>query len=253
MDILNIEDLSVTFKRRGKTIQAVDKVNIFLKKAKITALAGESGCGKTTLAKAILGFIKPSFGKIFLNGQDITLRINKNLIRQNIQIVFQNPYLSFDPKFTVFDSLYEVISFGQKAGKKNAEKEISRALLDVELENNLQKRYPYQLSGGQLQRVSIARALLKKPAIIILDEPTSSLDVTTAATIIRLLKLLQSSQDVTFLFISHNLKLLKKISDFTYIMYQGKIVESGATEEVYTNPQHPYTQSLIAAGRYQLK
>lgn len=253
MNILHTENLSITFKRQGKIIKAVDGINIALKEGKVTALAGESGCGKTTLAKTILGFIKPSCGKIWLNGQDLTLKLNKKMITKNIQIVFQNPYLSFDPRFKIFDSLYEAMSADQKISGLEAKKEIIQALSNVELAKDLLERYPHQLSGGQLQRISIARALLKNPSILILDEPTSSLDVTTSAKIISLLKRLQFERKVTFLFISHNLKLLKKISDFTYIMRQGRIIESGESEKIFTNPQQTYTRALIAAGKYQLK
>ena len=253
MDILQTKNLKVHFSQKGKTVKALDGVNIFLKRGITTSLAGESGCGKTTLARAILGFYKPHQGRITLRGDDITLKRKEYLIRKNIQIVFQNPFLSLDPRYTVFSTLSEALRVFKKVSKQETKTIIQQTLKEVELFPNIMSRYPHQLSGGQRQRVCIARALINRPPLIILDEPTSSLDITTASKIINLLIKLQTHHNITFLFISHNLKLLKKISQFCFIMYYGKIVEYGPKELIYSNPRHPYTKLLMAAAYQRLE
>ena len=253
MDILRTQNLKVYFKQQGKAIKAVDGVDVFLKEGLIVSLAGESGCGKSTLAKTILGFNKPYAGKVYFKGVDITLKKNEPVIRKNIRIVFQNPYLSFDPRYTVFAALYEALTVFKKLSKSEGRGLVVKALNEVELNEDALDRYPHELSGGQLQRVCIARALINNPSLVILDEPTSSLDATTAYKIIKLLKELRDSRAMTFLFISHNLKLLHKISDFCFIMYNGKIVEYGPKDILYANPLHPYTKLLFDSADYKIK
>lgn len=252
-EILKIQGLKVYFRQGKRTVKALDGVDIALPAGKVTALAGESGCGKTTLAKAILQFCRLEAGNIYLNGKDISLRKNEPDLRSNIQIVFQNPFASLDPRYTVFFSLYEVLRVFKRVNKREARSILVPALAEVGLDEEVLARRPQELSGGQIQRACIARALLNKPALVILDEPTSSLDVTTSLKIIHLLKKIQHRSGLTFLFISHNLRLLKKISDFCFIMQAGKVVESGPKEAVYNNPVHPYTQLLLRASDYQLK
>lgn len=247
--LLQTKNLKVYFKHQDQIVKALDGVDISLDEGLIYGVAGESGSGKTTLARAILGFHKLHAGKIYFQNEDISLRKNKLLICKNIQIVFQNPYLSLDPHYTIFSTLYEVLCVFKKINKAKGKEIIKNALGDVELEDNLLYRYPHQLSGGQLQRVCIARALINKPSLVILDEPTSSLDINTSVNIINLLTKLQKNNQITFLFISHNLKLLRKISNFCFIMHYGKIVESGTRESIYQNPQHPYTKLLLSASR----
>ena len=251
--ILTTKNLKVHFLQKGKTIKALDGVDIFLKKGLVTSLAGESGCGKTTLAKTILGFHQPKTGSIYFNGKDIALRKNEKLIRKNIQIVFQNPFASLDPRYTIFYSLYEALRVFKKIKKPESREFIKKALAEVELEEDIAQRVPHQLSGGQIQRVCIARSLISRPPLVILDEPTSSLDVITASKIMKLLIKLQKELEVTFLFISHNLKLLKKISHYCFIMYRGKIMEHGPRDLVYNNPLHPYTKLLKQASEQKLK
>jgi len=261
--ILYTKNLKVHFSRKRKVVPAVDGVDIFLEKGKVTSLAGESGCGKTTLAKAILGFHRPKEGGIYLNGSDITLNKNQSLIRKNIQIVFQNPFSSLDPRYSIFSSLYEALkvfpakggpaSGGKKIKKSECKEAIIKALAEVELKPDVMDRYPHQLSGGQVQRVCIARSLLNRPPLVVLDEPTSSLDITTASKIMKLLSRLQKELNLTFLFISHNLKISKKISDHCFIMYRGQIMEHGPKELVYNNPLHPYTKLLKEASELKLK
>ncbi|MFH1504112.1 MAG: ABC transporter ATP-binding protein [Candidatus Omnitrophota bacterium] len=273
MEVLRVDNLRVCFGGRGKVVRALDGVDIFLAKGQTTALAGESGCGKTTLARAVLGFYKPESGEIHFKGKDITLKKNEPLIRQNIQIVFQNPFLSVDPRWTVFSTLYEALTAFKKVNpvrsnppradaakrasngvkKSKAKDIIGEMLKEVELDTEALARYPHQLSGGQLQRVCIARALINKPELVILDEPTSSLDITTASNIMKLLQKIQKDLGTTFLFISHNLRLLRRISDFCFIMYYGKIIEYGPKELIFKNPLHPYTKLLMEASYYKLK
>ncbi|UCG35724.1 MAG: ABC transporter ATP-binding protein [Candidatus Omnitrophota bacterium] len=253
MELLRTKNLKVYFTQKKEVIKAVDGVDLFLKKGITTSLAGESGCGKTTLARAILGFYKPDEGEIYFENEDIIKKENITLVRENIQIVFQNPFLSLDPRYTVFSTLYEALSVFRDINKSRAESIIEKALGEVELDKDLMYRYPHQLSGGQLQRVCIARSLINKPPLVILDEPTSSLDVTTAGTIINLLAKLQEKRQITFFYISHNIKLIGKISHFCFIMYRGKIVEYGPKDLVYNNPLHPYTKLLKKAAHQELK
>ncbi len=258
--LLKTSNLKVHFQQKGRVIKALDGVDIFLKKGLVTSLAGESGCGKTTLARTILSFYRPQAGEIYFQGKNIVLKDNFPVIRKNIQIVFQNPFSSLDPRYSVFYSLYEAVAvFPAKDGtskkiKKSESRElIKQALAEVELEEDVMERVPDQLSGGQVQRVCIARSLINRPPLVILDEPTSSLDVTTASKIMQLLVKLQQELGVTFLFISHNLKLLKKISHYCFIMYRGKIMEYGPRDLIYNNPLHPYTKLLKKASQQKLK
>jgi len=251
--IVETRNLKVYFKQRQRVVKAVDSVDIFLERSLTTALAGESGCGKTTLAKAILGFYQPQGGRIYFNTHDITMRKNRMLLRKNIQIVFQNPFSSLDPRYTVFQSLYEAITVFNAVKAKQAEEIIAAKLSEVELSADIMRRFPHQLSGGQNQRVAIARSLINNPSVVILDEPTSSLDVTTAAKIVKLLMKLQETHGTTFLFISHNIKLLRKVAHFCFIMYCGKIMEYGPQDLVYNNPVHPYTQMLKEASQHKLR
>jgi len=242
-----------TFGRKS-IVSALDGFDIFVREGQTTALVGESGCGKTTLAKVMLGFYDLDSGKVNFLGRSITpIKKHENVIRKNMQIVFQNPFLSMDPRYTVYGALQEALTVSQKIEKKHLYGLIATALSDVELNSDFMNRYPHQLSGGQIQRVCIARALLKNPKLLFLDEPTSSLDISTTSKIIDLLIKLQKEHVLSYLFISHNLKIVRKISHTVFVMYRGKIMEYGPKKSIYEAAHHPYTQLLLKAAAYKLE
>lgn len=252
--LLELKNIKKYFKQKGVTVNAVDGVDLFIKPQSTVALVGESGCGKTTLAKTILGFYNQDSGSLYFQNQDVSnFKANRRVISKNIQIVFQNPYLSFDPRYSVFATLFEALSHFKPISKEKALPIIAERLKDVELNKDYFFQYPHQLSGGELQRISIARALMVNPKLVVLDEPTSSLDVVTTLKIIKLLDKLKREFGLSYLFISHNLKLVKKIADFIFVMYNGRIVEYGPKDLVYNNPMHPYTKLLLDASNYKIQ
>ncbi len=254
MDLLDIQNIKKYFKQPWGINYALDGVDMSIKEKATTALVGESGCGKTTLAKTILGFYRPDSGKILFKGEDITdVKTNNKLVRENIQIVFQNPFLSFNPRYTAFATLYEAVRAMNNISKKEVRGFLVESLNSVGLGEEFFFRYPHQMSGGELQRLSIARALINKPKIVILDEPTSSLDISTAVNILKLLAKLQQEALLSYFFISHNLKLVKRIAHYVFVMYYGKIVEYGLKEQIYGFPRHPYTKLLLDACEYKMK
>lgn len=250
--ILQAHGLKKSFSQRYGVIKALDGVDLCLRKAAGTALVGESGCGKTTLARVITGLYPVEEGKIFFRDRDISdFKKGRPVLRKSIRIVFQNPYLSVDPRYKVFDVLYEAYTVSGRAGKKEARDVFNGLLEKVGLDSGLLARYPHQLSGGQLQRVCVARSLVNNPELIIFDEPTSALDITTTVAIVHLLRNLREEFSFTYLFISHNLKLVKQLASYLYVMYRGKIVEHGPLPAVFSGPVHPYTRLLLSAAYYR--
>lgn len=236
------------FRRVSGTVKAVDGVNIKIKSGETFGLVGESGCGKTTLGRCILRLIEPTEGKVLFEGKSL-LKLNKKelqMFRQYMQIVFQDPYSSLDPRLTVRQTisiplkLYNIV-------KGNPEGKILEVIRDVGLEKEHIDRYPHEFSGGQRQRIGIARALTVNPKFIVLDEPTSALDVSVQAKILNLLKHLQDENKFTYLFISHNLEVVRYMSDRIAVMYLGKIMEIAVGEELFERQFHPYTQALLSA------
>ena len=238
--LLEVDNLTISYKRKGSTFAAVKDVSFHIKKGETVSLVGESGCGKSSIAKAILGI------SLITNGS-ITYRQKKKIDRKNVQMIFQDPYSSLNPRMTIEEILEEpliVYKLGTKSSRKNR---IDELLKNVSLPFHYKHRYPHELSGGERQRVSIARALASKPELLICDEPTHALDVSVQASIINLLKDLRDTFNLSLLFISHDLCLVKNISDRCLVMYGGKIVETGTVDEVFKHPEHPFTKRLLAS------
>lgn len=236
-------------KTKKGTVKAVDNININIMKGTTTALVGESGCGKSTLGRTIINLIKPSSGEVLFNGKNIYDLSNDEeaTFRKETSIIFQDPYASLNPRMKVRDIIGEPLLTN---GVKNKKERLERVfhLMDIcGLKIEYEKRYPHQFSGGQRQRIGIARALALNPSFIVCDEPVSALDVSIQAQILNLLKELQSKFDLTYLFISHDLSVVRYISDTVYVMYLGKIVESGTCKQLFESPKHPYTKFLMSA------
>lgn len=232
------------FRIKPIIVRALDGITLSIYKNETLGIVGESGSGKTTLGRILATLDTPTSGELYFEGEKIT-KSNINKVRKKIQIVFQNPASSLDPRLKVFDIVSEPImhmSFQER--RKMVKEVLDEVGLDFDYVYN---KYPRELSGGQQQRVAIARAIVGNPEFVVLDEPTSALDVSIQAQILNLLVRLQRERNLTYLFITHNINVAKYISDRIAVMYAGKIVEIGNTEDVISSPKHPYTQSLIAS------
>lgn len=258
-NLIEIKNLFIEYQTEGvlqesKTVFAVNGLSLDIKRGEIFSIAGESGCGKSTLAKAILRLIDVKAGNIIINTdseQVDILKLNKKDLkkfRQNAQMIFQNPYASLDPKMRIYDILKEpLIIHKPSLSKKQMQEIIFNTIKQVGLPESSLYNYPHEFSGGQRQRIAIARSLILNPLFIVADEPVSALDVSIQAQIINLLNELKEKYNLTFLFISHDLSVIKYISDRVGIMYLGEMVEIGTSEEIFDNPKHPYTQCLLSA------
>lgn len=235
-------------KRKTIVVKAVDDVSLTIKKGEIVGLVGESGSGKTTLARLILKLIQPTESTVFVQGFDIFKANGKQLreIRKKVSVVFQDPAASLNPRICIGDSIMRPLII-HGFTKAEAEKRAKEVLVKVNLNADFLTRYPHQLSGGQQQRVSIARALILEPEIIILDEPTSALDISVQAQILNLLLDLQEELHLTYLVISHDLNVIRYLSDKIAVMYLGKLLEYGLTDDIFESPSHPYTKGLITS------
>ncbi|SDK71038.1 ABC transporter ATP-binding protein [Natronincola ferrireducens] len=254
--IMAVENLTKTFKIQSnklftppKYLKAVNNVSFEVYKGETLGIIGESGCGKSTLGKSILRLIHPSSGKV--RYEDILLselseKEMKNM-RKDIQIIFQDPYSSLDPRKTVGSLIEEPMKIHNIGTPKERKERVSELLQMVGLDEYHGIRYPHEFSGGQRQRINVARALALNPKLIVCDEPVSALDVSVQAQVLNLLKTLQQKLDLTYVFISHDLSVVKYISDRIAIMYLGRIVEMGDSQEIYKNPLHPYTRALFSA------
>ena len=253
-EILRVEHLTKVFEVRGakgkdKTLTAVDDVSFGIRKGTTTALVGESGSGKSTVANIILNLIDPTSGKVFHDGVDLSTLGPKELfaLRRIMQPVFQNPYGSLDPMYSIFRVVEEPLRVHGIGTAKEREARVAELLDMVSLPRSVMRRYPHELSGGQRQRVAIARALALKPEIVVLDEAVSALDVLVQAQILRLLSDLQAELELTYLFITHDLAVVRQIADDVVVMEHGRIVESGAADELFASPREDYTRELIRA------
>lgn len=236
------------FRKNKQVVKAVDDIKLTINKGEIVGLVGESGSGKTTLARVILNLTRPTESSVIINGVDVTQATKEDIkkLRSEVAVVFQDPASNLNPRQTVECSITRPLILHGK-GKAEAREIAREALILVKMDERYLNSYPHQLSGGQLQRIAIARALVLKPKIMILDEPTSALDISVQAQILNLLLDLQESMKLTYLVITHDLNVIKYISDRVAVMYLGKLVEFGPTSEVIDNPKHPYTQGLMAA------
>ena len=230
--------------------QAVDDVSFFIREGETFGLVGESGCGKTTTGRMLVRLLDITSGSVIFDGQDITKLQGQELLsyRRQAQIIFQDPYASLDPRKKVRDIIAEGIDIHRLAkNRQDRDEQVARLMASVGLRPEHLTRYPHEFSGGQRQRIGIARALATHPRFVVCDEPISALDVSIQAQVVNLLKKEQRERRLTYLFIAHDLSMVKYISDRIAVMYRGRIVEMGPAQAVYEHPMHPYTQSLISA------
>jgi oligopeptide/dipeptide ABC transporter ATP-binding protein len=254
--LLEVRDLKKDFpvhepftalRRSARTVaRAVDGVSLQLNKGEVLGLVGESGCGKTTVAWCIAGLHEPTSGEIWFDGQRMGMKRDRGL-RRRIQMVFQDPYSSLNPRMTIGQTLRQVLRAHHMRPRSGIDERAGELLNLVGLRRQLLDAYPKQLSGGQRQRVSIARSLALEPEVLIADEPVSALDVSVQAATLNLLKDLQQRLQLTMLFIAHNLAVVRHVSSRLAVMYLGRVVETGPSESLFTDPRHPYTQGMLHA------
>jgi oligopeptide transport system ATP-binding protein len=237
------------FQKYTGSVKAVDDVSFFIKKGETFGLVGETGCGKTTVARVILRLISHTGGKAFYNGANLFKLTNREMfkVRSEIQVIFQDPYASLSPRMTVGDIISEPLEIHNVGNKTNRTAKVKDLLKVVGLNPEHIHRYPHEFSGGQRQRIGIARALALTPKLILCDEPVSALDVSVQAQVLNLMTNLQSEFNLTYLFIAHDLSVVKHVSNRVGVMYLGKIVEVANSEDLYKKPLHPYTMGLLSA------
>ena len=252
--ILEIKNLSKVYDSKGASVKALTDVSLSVNQGETVGIVGESGCGKTTLGRCVVRGIDATSGQVLFhteeNGVIDFLKATKAQMkkyRRDIQMIFQDPYASLDPRMTVFDIISEPLRYNTKMSEREIEQAVDKIAEQVGLNKAYLRRYPHAFSGGQRQRIGIARSLILQPKIIVCDEAVSALDVSIQAQIINLLEDLQKEYNLTYLFISHALSVVKHISDRVLVMYLGRVVEFGETEALFENPMHPYTKALLSA------
>ena len=246
--ILEVDNLTKFFNTPGGQLHAVDGVSFKIEEGKTLGIVGESGCGKSTTGRTILKLLEPTGGKIIFDGQDITNYSRKQMrpLRQEMQMVFQDPFSSLDPRQTVMQLISEpIIEHKLLKSKSDIEERTLELMRTVGLAERYMNVYPHELDGGRRQRIGIARALAVRPKLIVCDEPVSALDVSVQAQIIALLNEIRQNQQLSILFISHDLALVSSFCDRLYVLYKGRVVEEGETAQVIQNPRQPYTKKLI--------
>jgi oligopeptide/dipeptide ABC transporter ATP-binding protein len=255
-DLIQVKNLVKYFPVRGGVlqrvvawVQAVDDVSFTIREGETIGLVGESGCGKTTIGRAMLSLVEPTSGSVIFDGQDIfKLRPGElKAMRRNMQIIFQDPYASLDPRMPIGESISEGLRIHRVGNARERLDTVIEMLHKVGMEDYHSRRYPHEFSGGQRQRIGIARALALRPKFIVADEPVSALDVSIQSQVLNILKDLQKDFGLTYMFIAHNLSVVEHISDRVAVMYLGKMVEMAHRAEFFRNPLHPYTQALMSA------
>lgn len=246
--LLEVKGVKKYFSGKKGCVKALDGVDLTIKSGELVSIVGESGCGKSTLSRCIIGIENITEGEIFFNGEKISDYDRNQLrpVRRIMQMVFQNPYAAFQPKQTIGEGLREVGNFYGIKGAELQER-LDTLLEYIKMDAELLDHYPDELSGGQLQRLAIARALIVKPKLLIADEPVSALDVSVQAQILNILSEIQKKENMAVLFISHDLSVVEHISDRVYVMYLGKAVESGDKKDIFSDPKHQYTKALLAS------
>lgn len=249
--LLEVEDLSVVFRptRRARPVHAVDGVDLTIAAGETVGLVGESGSGKSTLGQAVLGLVRPTAGTIRFDGQDITAadRATRRRLSRDMQVIFQDPYGSLSPTRTIEQTLVEPLLAHQTLTREEARARVADMLARVGLPKGAMQRYPSEFSGGQRQRIAIARALMVSPRLVICDEPVSALDLSVQAQVLNLLQHLQRELGLGYLFVGHNLAVVRHMSHRIVVLYRGRVMESGPAAQVYAAAAHPYTQTLLAA------
>lgn len=250
-NIIEACNISVNYtpagKSAGEIVRAVKGVSFNIKKGEVFAIAGESGCGKSTLAKSLIGLLKPESGQILFKGRNINnlSKLEKKEFTKSVQMVFQNPYNSLNPKMKIYDTLKEPLDINTNYSKSEKREKIEKVISDVGLDCETLDNYPHEFSGGQRQRIAIARALISDPEVVIADEPVSALDASIQAQILNLLNDLKHKYNLTIVFISHDLRVIRYLSDRVSIMYLGELEELGTVKEIFDDTKHPYTKILI--------
>ena len=249
MALLEVQNLKKYFRNPRGMLHAVDDVSFKLERGKTVGVVGESGCGKTTLGRTIIHLLDRTEGKILFNGKDASDPSKKELkaLREEMQIIFQDPYSSLNPRKTVSETIGEPMKVQGKMSRADIRDEVMNLMETVGLAERFENSYPHELDGGRRQRIGVARALALKPSFIVCDEPVSALDVSIQAQIINLMLDLQEERGIAYMFVTHDLSVVKYISDDIIVMYLGNMVEMAPSDELFENPLHPYTKALLSA------